>query len=225
MFRMSKAIVVLLLSAASAQGGLSKLEALSMIESGNNDAAVGSRGEVSRFQIKPNIWREYSSTRAWRDVRISAAVAQEYLAHLENTFRRRAGREPGDFDLYVLWNAGPSYYAKIGFSARRVHPLIRERAQRYVNLREMNNGVAASTKTVPVPRPVVVPTPAVAPVKVEQPAPPLVQTVPTRALPPIEPSGLAALMPGLTTVPVEPRASIPAGRGQSSLFGGGIRGR
>ena len=36
-----------------------------------------------------------------------------------------------------MWNGGPTYYGKIGFNARRVSPVIRERAERYVNLREM----------------------------------------------------------------------------------------
>ena len=139
-----------LVSAVSASAGYSKLEALSLIESGNNDAAVGSLGEVSRYQIKPRIWREYSASRSWRDSRISSQVAENYLKSLEETFLKRAGRAPTDFDLYVLWNAGPAYYAKLGFSAARVHPVVRERAQRYVNLRTVNLAQSSSTKAAPV---------------------------------------------------------------------------
>ena len=117
---------------------VSKLEALSLIESGDNDAAVGQAGEVSRYQIKPRIWQEYSISRAYRDASVSARVAAKHLADLEQTFRARAGREPGDFDLYVLWNAGPTYYSKVNFSSKRVNPIIRERAQRYANLRKMH---------------------------------------------------------------------------------------
>jgi hypothetical protein len=121
---------------------VSKLQALSMIESGDNDAAVGQAGEVSRYQIKPRIWQEYSVSKAYRDSAISTKVAGKHLADLEQTFRARTGREPADFDLYVLWNAGPTYYARVNFSSKRVSPIIRERAQRYANLRNMHKRLA-----------------------------------------------------------------------------------
>jgi len=136
---MRKVIAIMLLSAISVSAGLSKLEALSQIETGNNDTAIGRAGEVSRYQIKPWIWHRYSASEAYRNRHASSRVADKFLAELEETFRKRAGREPDDFDLYVLWNAGPTYYGKIGFSKRRVHPIIRERAQRFVNLRQMKD--------------------------------------------------------------------------------------
>ena len=152
---MSRIVVLLMLSVVSASAGYSKLEALSLIESGDNDAAVGSLGEVSRYQIRPHIWREYSASRSWRDCRVSAQVAENHLKSLEETFVRRAGRAPTDFDTYVLWNAGPAYYAKVGFSAKRVHAVIRERAQRFVNLRNVNlaQGPALKASPVAAPRP------------------------------------------------------------------------
>ena len=134
---MCKTILILALSVLSAHAGLTRLEAISMIETGNNDAAVGDAGEVSRYQIMPRIWRQYTDSRAYQNKQLSTWVADQYLALLENTFRTRAGREPSDFDRYVLWNAGPSYYERIGFSAARVHSVIRERANRFVNLRRM----------------------------------------------------------------------------------------
>ena len=133
--------------ALATHGEVSKLEALSMIETGDNDAAVGQAGEVSRYQIKPRIWQEYSPSKAYRDATVSTKVAAKHLADLEQTFRARTGREPGDFDLYVLWNAGPTYYGKVNFSSKRVNPIIRERAQRYANLRKMHK---ATTPQAPV---------------------------------------------------------------------------
>jgi len=56
---------------------------------------------------------------------------------LETFFRTQTGREPTDFDLYVLWNAGPGYYGRIRFSADRVNRVIRERAQRYSEFAHM----------------------------------------------------------------------------------------
>jgi 3-hydroxy-3-methylglutaryl CoA synthase len=138
---MSKAILILLLCAVSSKAGLSKLEAISMLETANNDFVIGSAGEVSRFQIMPAVWRRYSSANAYHNVELASRVAAQHLAVLETTFRARTGREPSDFDRYVLWNAGETYYAKKGFSAAKVHPVIRERARRFVNLRTMTQEV------------------------------------------------------------------------------------
>jgi hypothetical protein len=127
-------LLLMVLSVAGVQAGDSRIAALSLIESGDNDAAVGGAGEVSRYQIKPWIWRQYNPSSSYADRRVSTQVAEQHLADLVERFRRSARREPSDFDLYVLWNAGPTYYARIGFTASRVHPIIRERATRYVNL-------------------------------------------------------------------------------------------
>jgi hypothetical protein len=127
-----------------AQAGLSPLEALGMIESGNNDQAVGSLGEISRYQILPRVWRSYSRSWNYRNLEHATEVAEKHLTFLEVNFMRRAGREPTDFDRYVLWNAGLTYYARVGFSPSRVASVIRERASRYVNLRHMVQPVASS---------------------------------------------------------------------------------
>ena len=128
---------MLVLGMLSAEAGLSKLEAISMIESGNNDRAVGEAGEVSRYQIKPQVWKRYTNSTAYANADLSTWVADQHMAYLEAIFQSRTGRQPTDFDRYVLWNAGPTYYARVGFSAERVHPVIRDRASRFVNLREM----------------------------------------------------------------------------------------
>jgi hypothetical protein len=138
---MWKNAVILMLSLLSAQAGLSKLEAISMIETADRDWVVGKAGERSRYQIMPKVWQSYTSSRDYRNPELARAVAERHLASLEETFRKATGREPSDFDRYVLWNGGPTYYAKIGFDAKRVHPVIRERADRYVNLRHMKQDV------------------------------------------------------------------------------------
>ena len=124
-------------SVLMAQAGLSRLEALSMLETGDRDSAVGGVGEVSRYQMQPSVWRQYSSSQAYRDPVVSRQVAGQHLEFLESNFRRQAGREPSEFDVYVLWNAGLGYYSKRDFSPARVSPVIRERAERYVNLRQI----------------------------------------------------------------------------------------
>ena len=123
--------------AMSATAGLSKLDALSMIESGNDDSAIGQAGEISRFQIRPSVWRQYSRSTAYENAQVAAGVAQKHLLYLQSAFRERAGREATDFDLYILWNAGLGYYERAGFLPERVHHVIRERAQRYLNLRNL----------------------------------------------------------------------------------------
>ncbi len=227
---MSKVIVLLMLSAVSASAGYSKLEALSLIESGNNDAAVGSLGEVSRYQIRPYIWREYSASRSWRDSRVSAQVAENHLKSLEETFVKRAGRAPTDFDSYVLWNAGAAYYAKVGFSPARVHPVIRERAQRYVNLRTVNLAQGPTAKPAPVastqqagwgerpreplpnakPAPVPVaqsPQPAPAPQAPSAPAWTLAQAI-SAPVPAANAYALAPIMSGVPTISVLTRSVV-----------------
>src|SRR5262249_54107416 len=99
--------------------------------------AIGSAGEISRYQIKPYIWKRYTASRAYNNALVSTWVADRYMANLEETFERLSGRIPDDFDRYVLWNAGPRYYESVGFDQAPVNRLIRERAQRFVNLREM----------------------------------------------------------------------------------------
>jgi hypothetical protein len=134
-------VAIVMLSAFSAQAGLSKLEAISMIETCDRDWIVGKAGERSRYQIMPSVWSHYTPSRDYSNPQLARAVAERHLTTLEETFRKETGREPTDFDRYVLWNAGPTYYGKINFEARRVSSVIRERAQRYVNLREMKQNL------------------------------------------------------------------------------------
>ncbi len=143
---MCKTVLFMLVCGLSAQAGFSKLEAISMIESGNNDWAVGKAGEISRFQIKPEVWRKYTNSRAYADPALARWVAQQHLAALEKYFKTQTGREPTDFDRYVMWNGGISYYARIGFHAPKVKPVIQERAKRYVNLRERQEDGTAPAK-------------------------------------------------------------------------------
>lgn len=120
-----------------AQAGMSKLDALSMIETGDNDHVIGKAGEVSRYQLMPKVWQHYTQSRSFANVDVAKRIAAKHLDALESKFRERTGREPTDFDRYVLWNAGESYYSRNDFQAARVHPVIRERANRFVNLRQM----------------------------------------------------------------------------------------
>jgi hypothetical protein len=105
-----------------------------MLESGDDDRAVGPAGEVSRYQISPALWRAYTDSRDYRNPAVSSPVALQHWSRLYNYFFARTGRAPGDFDMYVLWNTRAGYYAKYGFDLQRVHPAVRDHAQRFVNL-------------------------------------------------------------------------------------------
>src|SRR5437016_3439352 len=118
---MKKAIGFLFSIAFTAQAGLSRLEAISMIETGNNDRARGSAGEVSRYQLLPKVWKCYTGSVAYQDPDVSSRVARQHLDYLESWFRIQVGRPATDFELYVLWNAGPSYFARKAFRAAAVN--------------------------------------------------------------------------------------------------------
>jgi hypothetical protein len=108
--------------------------ALGMLETGNDDREIGGAGEVSRYQIMPSVWRRYSASRNFGNPQVSLAVAQRHWATLYGAFKQQAGREPTDFDMYVLWNTHYGYYAARNFNPARLAPVVRDRAQRYVNL-------------------------------------------------------------------------------------------
>jgi hypothetical protein len=142
-------ITILLVVAHLARAeGFSKLEAISLIETADKDGVVGQKGEVSRYQILPRVWRTYTASAAYQDPKVARRVAGRHVSQLEGYFLQKTGRPVSDFDLYVMWNAGPAYYARRGFSPDRVAPLIKERAQRFVNLREMNLNLQATSERV-----------------------------------------------------------------------------
>jgi len=108
--------------------------ALGMIESGNDDRGIGRGGEVSRYQIHPSVWKVYSASTEYRNPEVAAQVARQHWNYLTNYFREFAGRDPTSFDMYVLWNTRYGHYARRGFDPARLSSLIRDRAQRFVNL-------------------------------------------------------------------------------------------
>jgi hypothetical protein len=101
--------------------------ALSQIETRDNDNAIGAAGEISRFQIKPNLWRRYARTDAdWKNPQQALATAQELMKERCAAFQHSYNRSPTDFEFYVLWNA-PS-------QIERPCKVVRERAERFSRL-------------------------------------------------------------------------------------------
>ncbi|PYM10170.1 MAG: hypothetical protein DME18_16820 [Verrucomicrobia bacterium] len=108
-------------------------EALGMIESGNNDRAVGRAGEISRYQIKKNVWRKYSSSSRYSDMDHAWQVAEQVFSIRVDEFQRSTGRSPDSFELYVLWNA-PGQFRAAGYKRSRISKVVAERAERFANL-------------------------------------------------------------------------------------------
>jgi hypothetical protein len=96
--------------------------ALSMIESGDDDNAVGPGGEISRFQIRRKLWPGGNS----QDPKIALGVAQEIMRPRLAAFQQSHKREATDFEFYVLWNAP--------WQADHPSAVVTERARRFTNL-------------------------------------------------------------------------------------------
>ena len=96
--------------------------ALSMIESGDNDRAVGPGGEISRYQIRPELWPGGNP----QYTQIALASAQRIMLPRIEEFGRSHQRMPTDFEFYVLWNAP--------WSVDHPSAAVTERARRFSNL-------------------------------------------------------------------------------------------
>ena len=101
---------------------MDRWEALSMIESGNNDQAIGSVGEISRFQIRPELWPGGNP----HNPQQALTAAQKTMFPRLNQFQRSHKRQPTDFEFYVLWNA-PAQIHKPSKAVTR-------RAERFCNV-------------------------------------------------------------------------------------------
>ena len=101
--------------------------ALSQLETRDDDNAIGTAGEVSRYQIKPKLWRRYARLEAdWKNPAEALSAAKELMRERCARFESLYNRPPTDFEFYVLWNA-PS-------QIKRPRKVVRERAERFSRL-------------------------------------------------------------------------------------------
>jgi hypothetical protein len=120
--------VVMSFALAGRAGAMDRFTALSQIESGDNDFAVGRAGEISRYQIRRELWQKVTSvplsqaTNSAVAINVAKSIA---MARMEN-FRQQYNRPPTDLEFYILWNA-PGEIS---------HPshVVRSRASLYANL-------------------------------------------------------------------------------------------
>jgi hypothetical protein len=116
-----KILLIILLMSTNALA-MDRWSALAMMESGGDDRAVGRAGEVSRYQILPELWLGGNPL----DKCTALDNAQRIMSSRVTTFERIHGRSPDDFEFYVLWNAP----AQINHP----HRAVAERALRFMNL-------------------------------------------------------------------------------------------
>ena len=97
------------------------------------DLAVGSHKEISRYQILPSVWRDYSRTKSFQDPNVAWTVTQRILRDREAEFRRATGREWDAVDLYLMWNA-PGVYRRAQWNRAKVSHVVLDRAKRFDSL-------------------------------------------------------------------------------------------
>jgi hypothetical protein len=138
--RLNVSILVSILACVCSTGAaMDRWSALSQIESGDNDKAVGRMGEISRYQILPDVWTTYASENAkWENAKEALAVAKAAMKKRCANFERTYHRPPTDFEFYVLWNA----------PAQIDHPsaAVTDRAKRFCNLLSRNENLAELPK-------------------------------------------------------------------------------
>ena len=110
--------------------GMNRLEALSMIETGDNDRVVGRAGEISRYQILKQEWFSITNSARYTDPKTAKAVTLRLLERRVKAFETKFNRPPTHFEFYALWNA-PGQVLQ-GRISRRVA----ERCERFANLCE-----------------------------------------------------------------------------------------
>jgi hypothetical protein len=107
---------------------MDRLSALSMLETGNDDQAVGSAGEISRFQVKKAEWQSVTNSANYADCETARVVMIHIMDKRIQAFHDHFGRSPTDFEFYALWNA-PSQALQGKLSSK-----VAARCQRFANL-------------------------------------------------------------------------------------------
>jgi hypothetical protein len=132
-------LALVLAGTCFSSAGMDRWAALSQIESGDNDKAIGKKGEISRYQILPDVWTAFASENAnWENPRDALAVAKVAMKKRCADFEQTFHRAPTDFEFYVLWNA-PAQIERAG-------SVVSERAKRFCNLLSKNDALAGTPK-------------------------------------------------------------------------------
>jgi hypothetical protein len=121
------AAILLFLISSFSLTAMDRWNALSQLESGNDDSAVGAAGEISRYQIKPELWRKHATADLdWRKSTDALLVAKQIMQDRCSRFEASFHRRPTNLEFYILWNAP----GKIESPSKS----ILQRAERFCNL-------------------------------------------------------------------------------------------
>jgi hypothetical protein len=118
-------LIFAFLGLAASASAMDRWAALSMIESGDDNSAVGPAGEISCFQIQRDLWPGGDP----QDRQLALAVAQEVMRPRLSEFQQSHKRDATAFEFYVLWNAP--------HQVNRPSTVVTERARRFANLVEL----------------------------------------------------------------------------------------
>ncbi len=123
-FKSAMCALAALLGVIFSASGMNRWQALSMLETGDNDCAVGRCGEISRFQIRAQLWPGGNCQNPGTALAVAQRIMQARMKQFEQTHKR----PPTDFEFYILWNAPAE--------VDHPDPCVAERAQRFANLVE-----------------------------------------------------------------------------------------
>ena len=123
-----KAIALVLLLLPACAFGMDRFAALSMLETGDNDQAIGSAGEISRYQVRKTEWHSVTNSANYCDSETARIVMLRIMDKRVSAFESHFGRSPTDYEFYALWNA-PSQAME-----GRITPRVAARCQRFANL-------------------------------------------------------------------------------------------
>ncbi len=125
---MKRVVSLLLVLVPSFCFGMDRLSALSMFETGNDDAMVGKAGEISRYQIMKGEWSKVTNSTAYRNPQVSKQVTLRLLEDRIARFQKIYHRPPTDYEFYGLWNA-PGQVMR-----GKISPTVAARCKRFANL-------------------------------------------------------------------------------------------
>lgn len=118
---------------------MDRFNALSQIESRNNDLAIGRQREVSRYQILPAFWAQAIAVNPTNHLRptdpaAAKAVVDWIMQPRCRAFAARYKRPPTDFEYYILWHRPACFVGRD--VPRRITSVESARAIRFASLCE-----------------------------------------------------------------------------------------
>ena len=122
-----KTLLLLFMLSANAPA-MDRWTALAMLESGGDDRTVGRAGEISRYQIRRDLWPGGNPL----DSRVGLANARQIMSARVAEFERSHGRAPDDFEFYILWHRPACYIGRA--VPRPITAVEADRGRRFASL-------------------------------------------------------------------------------------------